>query len=247
MENNLTPADPSSVDKNLSNLITIYTGEFQLLYNYVNDKDAKKITLFRLSITLFSAFAAATIVAGPIFYDVLEKTSPLTLHHRVLLLMNAGIAVLNMAIVKQYLEAHVAVLGAMKQVNFLRQAQDSLIYKITENKMPESQADLEQKEGNYAKIWGQKRILPLDNERVEAVQKKFFSGGNFTTIIMVALSMAISSIPIFIYSFMDNWHWELLAHIGVVILFLSGIVVTVIQLLKEAKLNPDQVSKVLSK
>lgn len=178
-------------EKQASILSEAISKEMDLVYEYSKEHNDHKRDLFKLSVTVYSL--ASTVIIALLLNHEKIISSGLQL---VLFLSFLGIGFINISIIHQYVQAHVAVILAMAQGNSLRKSHDMCVYATLEQSFPKKPSDFETHESTYWEYFGKLRSAPTDNlDLIKRIKTQFWISSAGLT--MVAMSM-VSFIPMFI-------------------------------------------------
>lgn len=182
-------------EKQASILSEAISKEMDLIYEYSKEHNDHKRNLFKLSVTVFS-IASTVIIALLVNHEKIKGNGL----QFILFLSFLGIGFINISIIHQYVQAHVAVILAVAQGNSLRKSKDMCIYATLEQAFPLQPSDIANQKTTYWKYFGKLRSAPTDNiDLTKRIRTQFWVSSAGLTMVIMSIVSSIPMIIPFVY------------------------------------------------
>ncbi|RLA07167.1 MAG: hypothetical protein DRR06_00540 [Gammaproteobacteria bacterium] len=164
--------------------------EMAMLAEYLADCNARKYSLFKLSLVVSSVVVTALMTIFKLYSEDggITIKAPFNYIFGAILVL---IGLINIVIIKELLSIHASRLITYRQMNCFRQALDSIKYRKFEGCYPDSVDCLKSSDTEYWNILGKHRKLPLDNEGLVLSERGLFRSPDKFMIFILALISAL--------------------------------------------------------
>lgn len=224
--------------ENVERLNSLFSEQLKETHKFFQNKDERKIQLFKINITLFSLFSTSIIAIFTIISRPYNKLPDGNIFILSILLtaISFGLAFIYYVIVKQYSEAHEGQILAARKMNLLRKSQATLVYFCVEKKFPENITKLKEKQTKYWEYFGCTQG-EIDNIGLIARESRIlYTNAGITMIFMLIMSSLSLMLPFIYYLLQEQNH---------IFTFLSGSFTTLLFLVTLGKIKKSH-NKVLS-
>lgn len=227
----------------LEDLLIFLNSKYEKLGEYVTDKEKKKLAIVASS---FAVFTFLVTIALGIFKDGINVKEPLAFFSLVMVFL-LGIAVINISIIKYIVALKLSWLLAVRQMNCIRQAINTIMFTKIEGYLPHTltadkikNEDYENtildKKSRYWDLYGRHEKYPLNNVHLREKYQSWrvaliwFTSGDFFAIsaISVFTILLVSGPAIYLHFFNDIEKLKELYGDKLVLISSSSVIATII-------------------